>query len=613
MMKFLFLALLPLVSCKMMDNAEKAANNSEKAAFTTEALSYMSQSGGSEDQVKKAMVEVNEWEKFDMKARTMAAFLKSLHNQVSTEVYKTRFINYKDFYYAKLVDDIKTVRRLATEFMPEDGKFHVTNTKGNHGNIKALAAALHEKNPWCEHVSDSIKPIACKSMLDHIHDAFEAHYIQGIPQEDLPVHQKVVFRYEGQKVFLYMLELRVKFLPLIGIAHVSRVKEGLVNKIKTLLTDWVPDFFGADLITKEARESQLLLDGLFKEQNTIKQELAEVNSELIRIGEQGYEPNIRRKLRRLESIDYQIDEANVYLGIYQNESAKINDEISLLNEKKMNATFKKESFENQRDKYLAKLESLEDNLERFGDKMSQDLLAMDNGEEVSFKKKMKNSQKILRLNLKKRDLEEDIKEYQDYVEQTEEVYVPESSYLKLANVERGLREQESLLTRLEDQRKTLLEGSILNMPDRKKLTEKLDKLRVKVNKAHIHNQEMVKKTVAKVEDNESKELGKLAHSAADIDYFGIVTGYVVQEREFLRGIKVNRGYGIYNVEVPLRNANLSPIVLKILKNLDFQKLRQAKDFELESAHIERKNLDLFEETVKDLIENARYSEMKKSL
>ncbi len=614
-MKNLWVLLLPLLlifnSCKMMKNAENASVNSEKAANTTEPLAYMSVSGGSEDAVARAIEDVKNAKSFDLKARTMGSFIKSMYNQVSFQVANTRFLNYNAFYEAKLIDDMKTLRRLATEFMPKSGKYNVTNVKGNDGNIKALAAALHLKNPWCEHAHSQIRPMACRSMLDIIHDGFKAIYVDKIPESKLPVYYKVLTRKSGEEAFLYLLELRVKFLPLIGIAHVSHLHKNLYSKLKMVLFDWSPDFYGSSPIKEAAFKGTREITELENESDDIRRELQKVDYEIVRLeNNQLTEQELEEESSKIKNLRAEIAIVSGKLNvvetqIWQNQMSTINEvETAQLVDLAV-------------DEKLLKAQSKSQNeLKSINKKLEQKQVKLEEleSQERRPRKVTKLKEQIAELKIEKLNTEHELSLFKHKINNpgkgfklsedlSAEANELEKEYSELSK--QLVDKNEKLKEEVYSQYEVILKN---RKKESQKLQSKLAKLRIDLNKQEDQNQENVEKAKVKIQKTQKKKRGDIDPSEADIDYFGLVKNYVVTEREFLRSLKVKDGYGRYVVERPLRYAELPGIVLKLLRNLNMEELKSVPEMEFEKIGINYQELGEFEDSIQNLISNSDYKE-----
>jgi hypothetical protein len=240
-----FLFLLLSTSCKMMENAEKAAVNSKKAADNSESIKELSASfyisavtGGSEDTRREALAEMKNAESFDLKARYASSFIKAQTYQLISPIMKNISVgDFERLYNDALLEDIPIVARAIAECMPKKEKFKVISTKGCDGDVKAIAVSLQEKNKLYYQFSGH-ENIEMLSMLDIVMDAFTAHYIEKRTLEDLTEVQKKVLYYRRE--FLYALELRHKFLPLVAISKISEINTGTVKKLKMIFKSWSP-------------------------------------------------------------------------------------------------------------------------------------------------------------------------------------------------------------------------------------------------------------------------------------------------------------------------------------------------------------------------------------
>ncbi len=239
----LFALLVLSSSCKMMENAEKAANNSEKAANNSDTLRdlstslYMSAvSGGSEDSRREALEQMESAESFDLKARYAASFIKSQTYQlINPMISKIEVGDFNRFFTDSLLEDIPIIARSIAENMPKGYKFKVSSTAGKDGNVKAIAVALHETNKLYYQFSGN-QNIKMQSILDIVMDALHAFYVEKKSIDELTEVQKRVLYY--RKEFLYALEIRHKFLPLVAIAKISELNSSLNDKVSMLLRQW---------------------------------------------------------------------------------------------------------------------------------------------------------------------------------------------------------------------------------------------------------------------------------------------------------------------------------------------------------------------------------------
>jgi hypothetical protein len=230
-----------LCSCNILksmesakENAEKAALNSEKAACSSEIIYYIGQGGGTEEAKRNVRKAMGESRTFDEKARHAASFMKSLTNQSLLKIKNPCALKTYETYKEKILkDDIAIVGRLITE-LKKSNKYNITKTKGLHGDVKAVAAAIHKTNSFCEEVHGE----NCKSIYDIVTETLVKYHVMGYKRSELNTYEREVLIYEDE--FLFVLELRAKFLPLIAMSQVSELNDSLLKKAKMLLKDWKP-------------------------------------------------------------------------------------------------------------------------------------------------------------------------------------------------------------------------------------------------------------------------------------------------------------------------------------------------------------------------------------
>ena len=283
------------------ENSGNAAKSSYKAASASEILYYSAQAGGAEESMKMAIRDMRDSKGFDLKARFAGSFIKSLSHQTLMDIANRKFVNLDEYYEYKLTDDIKSIRRLATEFLDPKRKFKVAETKGDAGNLKALASALHLKNPLCRTVPELRG--RCQSPLDVIHRAFTDYYQNNTRFENLKAHQKIIIR--EKEVFLTLSELRVKFLPLIALSKVSKLNDGLLSTIKMYIGKWSPGFLGNSFADRQAvenieseSEQREKISELEKIVALAQGELAQTLLQIEARREQGKRPGLRLKRRQ---------------------------------------------------------------------------------------------------------------------------------------------------------------------------------------------------------------------------------------------------------------------------------------------------------------------------
>ncbi len=473
------MSLIVLTSCELKENSEKAANNSEKAALTSEQLYYANQAGGSEASRKEAVTAMKESKEFDHKARYAVSFMKALSSQTLSQVHKTAYFDYNQYREAVLLDDVKIVRRLAKEFMGNNREFKVTNVKGNNGNIKALAAALHYNHPICEAVA-ARQGYTCQSMHDIIKEAFYLYYVEGKKPSQLKDYQRAIVRRSGREAFLYMLELRVKFLPLIAIAQISKIKKSLYSKVKMIIGDWEPDYESSDAV-----------------------------SEILQEGNDKYELAVDS-----------VERAKFKENVFWSELKNIENELAEV------------------EKSIEGLERAGERNEMGPDEFDEQYEILDKKQDKLFSKQAKVLQKVAKAKIK-------YSKYQEKADKIDEDY------------------------------------STREAP--------------KTKKALIQDANV-----------QQKKLNYLDASDEDFQYFSDVIEKAVEDRDFLRSIKITKGVGRYKIQVPLRNADLPGIVVRLLNNMDLSELRSASGEELESVGYKSRDIDSFLNTVDDLKNNAYY-------
>lgn len=315
-----FLSLLCVLStsCKMMENAEQAAKNSGRAADNSDTLRdlstslYMSAlSGGSEDSRREALKMMEESESFDLKARYAASFIKSQTYQLINPMLKNISVgDFNRFFNDALLEDIPIVARAIAENMPKGGQFKVTKTKGTDGNVKAIAVALHETNKLYYQFS-GVENIKMLSILDVVMDALRAHYVEKKSLSQLTEVQKKVLYYRRE--FLYAIELRHKFLPLVAVAKVSELNSSTVAKIRMLLGSWSP-VVGAEDAT-EAEYNAAIAQAAQTEEATLTEKEKKKRAREIKKLEKEYAKQERKKSKQTVAEEFSPAEFEMALKV----------------------------------------------------------------------------------------------------------------------------------------------------------------------------------------------------------------------------------------------------------------------------------------------------------
>jgi ribosome-associated translation inhibitor RaiA len=462
---YLLVLTLAFVGCSIKENSEKAvensglaADNSYKAASTSELLYYASHAGATEISRRDAKRSLKEAKEFDEKARYAASFYKSLSFQSLNKVEATQTLDYNSYRDKVLRDDVKIIRRLAKDLMPSSRKFKVTSLKGDNGSIKALAAAMHQKHPICEEAAAALGH-ECLSFLDYVHEALYLYYVEGKKPSELKDYQRVIVRRSGLQAFLYMLELRVKFLPMIAIAQVSQLNEGLLPKIKMILGKWRTDYGALDAYTQKSIE-------LTAQEDEIELDVAKT-------------------------------------GI---KKWKLQDELRVV------------------EADIARIESEQDELSK----------------------------------------------------QLDEGKVTDADYENEINI------SDSNLEKLEAERNSI-ENKIA------KLEKKIESRTSDHQVASAKNNKKMKKIETKEAKEQRKKIGYVKASEEDLYYFIDVLEKVVEDRDFLRSIEVKKGSGRFTKSAPLRNADLPGIVVRLLKNLQYDDLEELLATAIERERVERES------------------------
>ncbi|MBL7665253.1 MAG: hypothetical protein JNM93_08975 [Bacteriovoracaceae bacterium] len=311
------------VSCNALkeagENAEKSAQNSGRAAGTGESLHYGAQSKESDASFSEYENKMINADEMAQKTRYAASMIKSLTYQTIYKLDAMKFMTdeqFEAYYDLKLTEDVNKVWRVINENRPSSGKFEISKMKGKDGNIKAIALALHEINPLCEVVAGPKIGRQC-SMLEIIKDAYRAKYVEGKSVEELKDYQKVITR--NEKEFIYILDLRVKFLPMVAIKQISNLDDGLFTKVSMLLSSWTPNFLADEEYNNEAADSLGKLEELLemkatyesdyraaeasgdvKKSEKAKKEIAKIDN-MIKNREAKNAKNLEKALSKLES------------------------------------------------------------------------------------------------------------------------------------------------------------------------------------------------------------------------------------------------------------------------------------------------------------------------
>lgn len=115
-----------------------------------------------------------------------------------------------------------------------------TETDAAHENFFAIASALHYMNALQKEFR---KPMGlpAESPLDLI--------VRGLSKKGTPKSSQSKFEREVLKeeaLFVRLIEARHKFIPVMAIARISTIKNGLGDKLDMLLSKWRPTFYRSE-------------------------------------------------------------------------------------------------------------------------------------------------------------------------------------------------------------------------------------------------------------------------------------------------------------------------------------------------------------------------------
>jgi hypothetical protein len=220
----------------MNSKVENTDENSAKLGM----LMAQGQSSDFRDSQFQRMIEAKEFiEKMDYAVKFMYSMEFQIFSDEGIDSFDTE----------KLLDEaraeaIKEIPKKLNGFFNKKIRSGITGIEqdSDSKNFFAIASALHYKNPKQAEFRRGMG-LETESMLDMIVEALSKK--DAIQNGSLKVNELKKFEREVLKeeaLFVRLIEVRHRFIPVMAVARISKVEDGLIHKVDMLFSKWRPTF-----------------------------------------------------------------------------------------------------------------------------------------------------------------------------------------------------------------------------------------------------------------------------------------------------------------------------------------------------------------------------------
>ncbi|MBY0518228.1 MAG: hypothetical protein K2P81_15065 [Bacteriovoracaceae bacterium] len=242
-------ALLLTTACSMKKNMDEMHDKTVQMAQTTENLGESTsetkdllgwvatlQKQGDGFQVRNnAFHNIIESESINKKIESAIAYMYAFEFQL-VSFSKIKGVDLQKLRELLAAQAVAELGKTLPEILPEGTKWPLdaTKTDNNNESLMAISAVLHRIN-YLQTQQVSVVGLRPLSMLDLLSESLmkKAELNEGkIKRSDLTDLDKEVLREE--QIFSHMLKLRYKTLPVIALARISHLKDGILNKLGML-------------------------------------------------------------------------------------------------------------------------------------------------------------------------------------------------------------------------------------------------------------------------------------------------------------------------------------------------------------------------------------------